>query len=392
MGCGYVKAKIRWVTALPALAATLLCGLMLCGGALAVDSDTYYADLTYDDLWEQIEEVGEYLGEYMPTKELDRMWQAVLKGEVSLDWHLAAEFFSAVFDREIGSTLRLFGELLILAVVGGLVAVFGKGEVAELAGVVISLAAAGLLVQALAVAGGAAAEAVALMSDFLYALLPVLLTLLASMSGASAVALFNPALLLCLSVELHILNIFVMPMLYISGALAIGNRMSGGLKLGGLFKLVRDLAVGVFGVMLAIFTALLGVLGLSSAVFAGLGWRAVKTAGSIFIPVVGRTLADALDSVVGTALLLKNVIGVAGILLLLLICIIPAVKILLMYVVFRLAAVLAEPLGNSDLAALLGDMANVVVMFFAVSAAAGLFFFFIISITVGMGDLMLALR
>lgn len=346
----------------------------------------------YGELQQMIGAVGEYLGDYLPQSALSELWRGVMQGEVAIDWRLPGRLAAAVFLAELPGAVRLFSELLVLAVFGMLLGVLARGEVTKLSQAVVGMAAALLAVRAFAVAGQTAGEAVGLMSDFLYALLPVLLTLLAAMGGGSTVALFNPALLFTVGVALHILRLFVLPMLYVSGALAVGNHLSGGLKLAGLAKLVRDLAMGVFGIMLTVFTGLLGVLGLSSAALSGLGYRAIKSAGSIFIPVVGRTLADALDSVVGTALLLKNIIGLAGIVVLVLICILPGIKILLMYAAFRLAGAICEPLGGAELAGLLNDMANVVVLFFAVVAAAGLFFFFLVSIVIGMGNLMLALR
>lgn len=369
----------------------LLFFLLIPGGAWAAEIPV---DLAPDlgELEQAIDEAGEYLGDYLPRSALRELWQDTLAGRQAVDLSLLQRLFSAVFVRELGGVLRLFAELLLLAVFGLLLAGFAGGEVAKLAETAVGLAAAGLAVRAFMLAGGAAGEAVGVMSDFVYALLPVLLTLLAAMGGGSTVALFNPALLAMVSAALHILRAFVLPLLYVSGALTVGGRLSGGLKLSGLAKLSRDLAMGVFGVMLTVFSGLLGLLGLSSAALSGLGYRAVKSAGSAFIPVVGRTLADALDSVLGTALLLKNIIGVAGIIIVLLICILPGLKILLMYAAFRLAGALAEPLGNSSLSGLLNDMAAVVVLFFGVVAAAGLFFFFLISIIIGMGNIMLALR
>lgn len=339
-----------------------------------------------------IEQVQDYLGEYLPQDELAALWQRAEAGEIAFDWHLPCDLAAAVLGQELGGALVLLGELLVLAVFGLLVSGLMDGSVGRLAAAVVSMAAALPAVRALLLCGQTADEAVGLMSDFLYALLPVLLTLLASMGGAASVALFNPALLAAVSVLLHTLRIFVLPMLYVSGALAVANRLPGGLNVGGLAKLVRDLAAGVFGVGLAVFSGLLGVLGLAGAAMSGLGWRAAKVAGSTFIPVVGRTLADALDSVVSTALLLKNAMGLAGILLLALICVLPGVKILLMWAAVRLAGVLAEPLGNGNLAGLLGDMAQLMALIFGVVAAAGLFFFFLICITVGMGNVLVALR
>ncbi len=360
------------------------------GAVLAVDTSAVTPDMT--ELEHSIDEVGRYLGEYLPGGGLDELWRQARQGEIELSPQLFAETAAQAFTREVNGALSLFGQLLTLSVFTMLLARFEQKGVGKLAASVVYLAFMGLAVQVFRLCGDTAGETIHVMSDFVYALLPVLLTLLVSLGGASSVALFNPTLLFAVSVSLHILRFFVLPLLYISGALTLFGRLPAGVKLSGLAKLARDLAMGVFTVMLSVFTAFLSVLGLSGAALDGLGFRAVKSASGIFIPVVGRTIADVMDTVVGTALLLKNVVGVAGIVVLALLCVLPAVKILLLYLCFRVAGALCEPLGDEALAGLLNALAGVVVLFFAVVAAAAIFFFFLICIIIGMGNIMLALR
>ena len=263
---------------------------------------------------------------------------------------------------------------------------------AKLAQSVVWLALLGIVLQAFRLAGDSCSEAIQVMSGFVYALLPVLLTLLASLGAVSSVGVFNPVMLAAVSMALHVCRSFVLPLLHISGALTVGGNLSPNLSMAGLARLSRDVAMGVFGIMLTLFSAVLGLLGLTGSVVDGLGMKAVKSASGIFIPIVGRTIADVMDTVISTSLLLKNTIGVLGLMILLLICILPAVKILVLSLMFRLAAALAETLGDVRLAAAYNALGGVVTMFFAVTAAAGIFFFFVVSITIAMGNLTVAVR
>jgi stage III sporulation protein AE len=384
------------------LCALLLFGLLLCCPApawadeLNVGQDNQnglsVADLDTLGLEQAIDEVAQYLGQTTNSQALRELWQGVQRGELKLDVALLGQAVVAVFLREIDQALRILGQLLVLSVFGLLLVHLPRQSVAELARRIVYLALFGVVLQVLVLAGGAAAEAVELMSSFLYALLPVLLTLLVSLGAPTAVGLYHPLLLGAVGSALHLLRIFVLPLLYISGALTVGGQISPQIKLNGLAKLCRDVAMGIFGIMLTVFGALLGLLGLGGSVIDGLGLKAVKSAAGAFIPLVGRTLADTLDTVISTALVLKSLIGVLGLVVLLLICIVPAVKILLLSLLLRLTAALVEPLGDSTLAAAMNSMGQVVLLFFAVTAISGLFFFFIVSITIGMGNLVVALR
>ena len=335
------------------LCALLLFGLLLCCPApawadeLNVGQDNQnglsVADLDTLGLEQAIDEVAQYLGQTTNSQALRELWQGVQRGELKLDVGLLGQAVVAVFLREIDQALRILGQLLVLSVFGLLLVHLPRQSVAELARRIVYLALFGVVLQVLVLAGGAAAEAVELMSSFLYALLPVLLTLLVSLGAPTAVGLYHPLLLGAVGSALHLLRIFVLPLLYISGALTVGGQISPQIKLNGLAKLCRDVAMGIFGIMLTVFGALLGLLGLGGSVIDGLGLKAVKSAAGAFIPLVGRTLADTLDTVISTALVLKSLIGVLGLVVLLLICIVPAVKILLLSLLLRLTAALVEP-------------------------------------------------
>lgn len=377
--------KRRWLIGLIVLAALLV----LPEYALAADA-AVYPDTT--DLETAIGEVADYLGDLAGADMLQRLWDQAKAGELSWDAGLLWQVIRAVCLRELTAGVAIFAQLLVLSVFSLLLAHLGGQEVAALGRSVVWLALLGIVLQVFRLAGDACSEALDVMSGFVYALLPVLLTLLASLGAVSSVGVFNPVMLAAVSMALHICRGFVLPLLQISGALTVGSNISPYLKMSGLAKLCRDLAMGVFGITLTLFSAVLGLLGLTGSVVDGLGMKAVKSASGIFIPVVGRTVAEVLDTVISTSLVLKNTIGMLGLLMLLLVCVLPAVKILALALMFRLAGALAEPLGDTRLAAAYNALGGVVMLFFAVTAAAGIFFFFIVSITIAMGNLTVALR
>lgn len=59
--------------------------------------------------------------------------------------------------------------------------------------------------------------------------------------------------------------------------------------------------------------------GVNAAVTDGVAIRAAKYVTSNFIPVIGRMFTDATDTVLSASILLKNSIGIAGVIIILLI-------------------------------------------------------------------------
>ena len=373
--------------------ACLLCVLLFCllPGVAAAQISPDYPQPDYADLEAAVNEVADYLGGLTEAGALRELWESARNGEPVWDISLLWQVIRAVCFQELTAGFSIFSQLMVLSVFSLLVVHLGGREVANLAQSIVWLALLGIVLQAFRLAGDSCSEALSVMSGFVYALLPVLLTLLASLGAVSSVGVFNPVMLAAVSMALHVCRSFVLPLLHISGALTVGGNLSPNLSMSGLARLCRDVAMGVFGIMLTLFGAVLGLLGLTGSVVDGLGMKAVKSASGIFIPIVGRTIADVMDTVISTSLLLKNTIGVLGLMILLLICILPAVKILALSLMFRLAAALAEPLGDARLAAAYNALGGVVTMFFAVTAAAGIFFFFVVSITIAMGNLTVAI-
>ena len=163
-------------------------------------------------------------------------------------------------------------------------------------------------------------------------------------------------------------------------------------SLSNLAALFKDIAMGVMGVLTTVFVAFLGFSGLASSSSDGLAVKAVKSASGAFIPVVGRTLADSLDSVMSTVLVLKSAIGLIGGLALLLICAVPALQLLAQSLVFRLAGAVIQPLGDSDFSATLTEAGKSLQLFFAVVAICGLFAFFALALVVLLGTVTVMMR
>lgn len=91
-------------------------------------------------------------------------------------------------------------------------------------------------------------------------------------------------------------------------------------------------------------------------------------------------------------MLLKNSLGIIGILAIALLCIGPVVRIAAMIFVFKISAALVEPLGLKELSDSLQDISKSLVYIFASVASVAIMFFISIAVVVGAGDLSVMLR
>lgn len=78
----------------------------------------------------------------------------------------------------------------------------------------------------------------------------------------------------------------------------------------------------------------------------GITLRTAKFITGNFIPVLGRMFTDATDTVISASLLLKNTVGILGVAILICIAAFPAIKVLSLAFIYKLAAAILQPLGG----------------------------------------------
>ena len=230
------------------------------------------------------------------------------------------------------------------------------------------------------------------MVSFVQALLPLLLTLLASIGGVSSAAIMHPFIMAALGLLCTLIKNFVFPLIYFSGILSIISHINKKIKISNFAAFLKDVGVASLGIFLTLFVGFLGIQGIAGVVVDSVTLKTAKFMTGTFVPVVGKMMADALEVIVGTSLLLKNAVGLIGVIILLVLCAFPVIKIISLVIIYRLAAALVQPIGESGVSDALQTMGNALTLVFAAVAGVGLMFFIAISVVVGMGNFNVMLR
>lgn len=99
--------------------------------------------------------------------------------------------------------------------------------------------------------------------------------------------------------------------------------------------------------------------GASAAVTDGIALRTAKFITGNFIPVLGRMFTDATDTVISASVLLKNTVGLVGVAILISIAAFPAIKVLSLALIYKLAAAILQPLGGGPIISCLDVISKV---------------------------------
>jgi len=143
---------------------------------------------------------------------------------------------------------------------------------------------------------------------------------------------------------------------------------------------------------LTLFIGALSLQGVGGAVADGISLRTAKYMSGAFIPVVGKMFADVLEAVIGGSLLLKNAVGLVGLLAIGAISLFPVLKILAIVIIYKLAAALIQPIGDSNIADTIQSMGNSLLLVFASVASVAIMFFLAIAIIITTANVTVMLR
>ncbi|MBB3109173.1 stage III sporulation protein AE [Paenibacillus phyllosphaerae] len=242
------------------------------------------------------------------------------------------------------------------------------------------------------VAIGYAKDAIAGMIEFMMAMIPLLLTLLASMGNVVTVSVMHPLIIFMIHAVGTVIYTIVFPLLFFSAVLHIASAITDKFKVTQLANVLRNFAIGLMGVMLTIFLGVISVQGATGSVTDGVTMRTAKFVAGNFVPVIGRTFSDAADTVMSASLLVKNAIGLAGVIILILLCAFPAVKILTLALIYNVSAAVMQPLGDSPIVGCLQTIGKTLIYVFAALAAVGLMFFLAVTIILTAGNAAVMIR
>ena len=128
--------------------------------------------------------------------------------------------------------------------------------------------------------------------------------------------------------------------------------------LGGPVKLMNWACTTALTALATVFTVSLSLSGIIAGSADKLAGSAAKTVISAALPVVGKIVADAADTYLAGAQLLRGAVGLFGLAGVLCVCLGPLIGLGLHYLLFKVAAAVSEPFADGRLSALLGNIAS----------------------------------
>lgn len=345
---------------------------------------TMAQDLDLSQLNDLLATINGEIQQYLPQLSLQQLLQDFLHGEFSFHLQDLLQGILLFMQQELLVSFSLLGKLMILAVAFSLLKQlgnsFGNGTVQQISNLVMVLVAALLILESSKIILTLGEETITSLSRFMQVLLPLELILLVALGNVTTAGLLQPSLLFAVQAIVGLFRYGLLPLLSMELVLKIVNRFSDHFQLSNLAAFLRKCILTAVGFCSTCFLAVLSIQGISGAALDSVALRAAKYITGAAVPVVGGMVSGLLETIISGSLLIKNGLGILGLIVIFLLTLFPLVKIFIVYLVYHFAAAILQPLGDSKLIGLLEDAAGSFLLVFIVVTITALMFFFMVMI------------
>lgn len=286
---------------------------------------------------------------------------------------------------------QLLGGILILSVFAALLesmqSAFEQQAVSQAAHAMVFLVLLVLAIGSFTETIGLAKHAIQSMNDFMLASVPLMTGLLAASGAMASAAFFHPLVVVAVEVVSNIVFFVVFPLIFFAAVLEIASALSPRYKLTRLAGLLRAGGAGVLGLAMSVFLGVTAVQGAGRGIADGVALRTIKFGVGTFVPVVGKAVSDAAETIASASLVVKNAVGIAGLVIVVFMAAFPALKVLAVSLIYSGSAALMQPLGDNPMIHCLSALGKSLLYVFGTVVVVALMFFVFICMLLASANL-----
>ncbi len=347
----------------------------------------------WEPYWKTLQDQGMDIPKGKSAKDLIRK---LVNGQFPFEWKDILDRIIDVFFREFRPNLMLMAKIIAIATLCGLFKnmndSFRNPSVGEVGYFVCYSIIVILILQSLMSALEIGKTGIEQMTGFMRVLYPILLAMLTAVGNVTTSSVLQPAVGVLVGIVGTLLKDIMIPLITLSAIVHLISYISDRVQIKKLGKLLNQISVWILSFVFTIFVGVLTIQGAMTSSFDGLSVRTAKFALDQFVPVVGKMLSQSMDTIIGCSLLLKNAAGVAGLIIIGMLCIAPGMKILALMLLYKLSGALLEPITDQRIVDCLDGIGSVLNVLFITVVGIALMFFLTIALIIGTGNASLMVK
>lgn len=307
-----------------------------------------------------IEEAKKYTSDVFENTDYNELLNSAITGK--LDNKTLAKNILNIVGKETFDSIKTIASIMIVIIVHSILKNISEGldnkGIAQISYYVQYILIVTLIMSNFAEVIIMVKDSVSNLVSFSNTLIPILITLVLTTGNVVSANLLQPILLFIITFLGNLICNVIIPIVLASTALGLVSKISSYVQLDKLSKFLKSSVVWVLGVVLTLFVSLVSIEGSLSSSVDGITAKTAKAAVSSFVPVVGKILGDAVDTVIGCTSILKNAVGIVGVIVIIGICITPIIKLVLLMATYYIGSAICEPIADEKIVKLLSQMGD----------------------------------
>lgn len=330
-------------------------------------------------------EIDDMLAEIFSNEKLNvrEVLGGLISGDLEFSFGLIKQLIVDQFTYELRNSRSGMVHILLLVIVASIFtnfsSVFKSTQVAEISFSMLYMFLITICLNNFRILVDAASMNLERLLEFMKLLGPVYFFAVALASGSStSVTFYQLVLLVIFFVEMLILN-FLIPITQIYLMIRILSELSPEIHLTKFAELIETIVSWTLKTLLAGVMGLNVMQGLLSPAIDAVK-RSLITKGSGAIPIIGDAIGGTVEVILGTAVLIRNGIGVVGMIVCLVICLAPLIQMAVTALLYQLIAALIQPISDKRMVDCVSSIADGSKMLLRIVFTTGVLFLLTIAV------------
>lgn len=285
---------------------------------------------------------------------------------------------------EVKTSLKVAASILVLALLSSIIKSlensFSSSAISKISNYIIFITVVTLALVSFKDVLGICYSTIESVIGLVNVVIPIIIALLVLMGLPITSTALNPIFIGGIAAINIVFKNFIFVTISMAFAILVINNLSDNIKLNRLSSFIKQINVVALGAVFTVYLGLVSIQGLYVTSFDKFSVKTAKFAIGNFIPVVGGFVSDSVDILLSSSQLIKNVFGGIGLVVLVGICIVPIIKIIGVILVYKVCSIAIEPIGESNIATFLNEVANLLMVILATIIAVTIMFFVTIAI------------
>ncbi len=307
---------------------------------------------------------------------------SIISGENAVSY---SSFFASIFSIFVDLILKYLPLLSVIVAIGvignllgGVKSRFNEKSTNNLINLVCFMSVCILIIGMITSLTNNTSKTIGSMVKQINIIFPILLTLMVGIGANASAGVFQPIVAIISTYVADFFNYFIIPLFMASFVFNVITNLSDNIKLDKFNSFISSLFKWSVGLVFTLFFAVMTIQGISAGTFDSLSIRTTKYTIKSYVPIMGGYLSDGMDLILASSILIKNAVGLVGILVIITTILSPLLEIVVFSLMLKLVSAILQPMNNSKTSNFLMSSSKTITMLSSAIIAIG--FMYLISI------------